>query len=417
MNMRGKLKKINLHVVKIRLLAILTAMLIIALPGNLSLASETVEPLGKIYSPFTLGLGFGMTSNSSPEFHYGIDLVAEAGTPFKSPVSGIVTFSGFTPGGGNCLTIQTEGGYLITISWLKGLMFKKGDSIKRGDIVGYVEGANDPSLNEPHIHLSIRNAERKYLNPLEFLVLECSLDSRCSNQELNEKRSDSFVENSLPQADLERRVSEFNSVENSLQGDIIPGRTSNFINVPSSQFTKVTNFDENLADYVEPQQDEIKARLQHSQPNTDERFDYILSKPCFAGIEAIKSCKANGISTHKLPDRIVNNGADKKVFDSVLALNKKNTNLFEDKLASSFSERNFTYDALLTHLLKTEQNPYPGRNQENSMVTLKNAFAMMIPEMSYFSGYFTRLNIFILSVILLSTLKTAIIRFRSLLPA
>lgn len=415
--MRGKLKKINLQVAKIRFLAILTAMLIIAFPANMSLASETVEPLGKIYSPFTLGLGFGMTSNSSPEFHYGIDLVTEPGTPFKSPVSGIVTFSGFTPGGGNCLTIQTEGGYLITISWLKDLMFKKGDLIKQGDIVGYVEGANDPSLNEPHIHLSIRNAEKKYLNPLEFLVFECSLDSRCSSQELNEKRSDTFVQNPSPQTDLERSASESNSVENSLQDEKIPGRTSNFINVPSSQFTKDINFDENLVDYVEPQQDEIKARLQHSQPDTDERFDYILSKPCFAGIEAIISCNANGISTNKLPDRIVNNGADKKVFDSVPALNKKNTNLFKDKSASSVSERNFASAVLSNSYFKTEQNPYPCRNQEISMVTSKNVFAIMMPEMSYFSGYFNRLNIFILSVILLSTLKTAIIRFRSLLPA
>lgn len=81
---------------------------------------------------------FGIRPDKPRSFHYGVDISAKAGTPFLSPVEGTVFFKGFTPESSETLTIKCSNGYKVTILNLVNVRPQKGDSVKKGDLLGYV---------------------------------------------------------------------------------------------------------------------------------------------------------------------------------------------------------------------------------------------------------------------------------------
>lgn len=99
---------------------------------------------------------FGMRRNpitNKYQLHEGIDIGATEGTPVKSAMSGVVTFSGESEGYGNLVIIK-NGEKETRYAHLSKLNVQKGDNVNSGDLIGEV-GSTGNSTG-PHLHFEIR---------------------------------------------------------------------------------------------------------------------------------------------------------------------------------------------------------------------------------------------------------------------
>ena len=87
--------------------------------------------------------------------HLGVDYAAPSGTPVHAVADGVVSFKGWSGGGGNTLRIKHAGnletGYLHLKGFAKGI--NKGTRVKQGDLIGYV-GSTGTSTG-PHLDYRI----------------------------------------------------------------------------------------------------------------------------------------------------------------------------------------------------------------------------------------------------------------------
>ena len=83
--------------------------------------------------------------------HHGVDYAAPKGTPVRAVADGVVTFCGWSGGGGNTLKIKHANnmttGYLHLSRFAKGIT--KGKRVSQGDLIGYV-GSTGTSTG-PHL--------------------------------------------------------------------------------------------------------------------------------------------------------------------------------------------------------------------------------------------------------------------------
>lgn len=113
--------------------------------------------------------GFGYRSDPFTKirkFHYGMDFTAPTGTPIYATGDGVVlkadnSLSGY----GNHIEIDHGYGYVTLYAHLSKYNCRRGQKVKRGDIIGYV-GSTGRS-EAPHLHYEvIKNGEK--INPINF---------------------------------------------------------------------------------------------------------------------------------------------------------------------------------------------------------------------------------------------------------
>lgn len=89
------------------------------------------------------------------KFHYGMDFTAPSGTDIFSTGNGVVTdVLSSKRGLGNYIIIDHGFGYVTIYAHLERFNVRKGQKVKRGDIIGYV-GSTGMSL-APHLHYEIK---------------------------------------------------------------------------------------------------------------------------------------------------------------------------------------------------------------------------------------------------------------------
>jgi murein DD-endopeptidase MepM/ murein hydrolase activator NlpD len=97
--------------------------------------------------------------------HKGVDYAAASGTPIHATADGEVEFIGQQSGYGNTIILKHYGKYSTLYAhqtrFAKGL--KKGDSVKQGELIGYV-GATGWATG-PHLHYEFR-VNNKQIDPL-----------------------------------------------------------------------------------------------------------------------------------------------------------------------------------------------------------------------------------------------------------
>ncbi len=114
--------------------------------------------------------GFGPRGNpmgGGGDFHSGVDLAAPQGTPIHAMVGGKVTFSGWTDGTGNMVTIQDKSGRLWNyFHMVAPSPTKVGERVLAGRQIGNV-GSTGMSTG-PHldIHLMVNG---QYVNPMGLI--------------------------------------------------------------------------------------------------------------------------------------------------------------------------------------------------------------------------------------------------------
>jgi murein DD-endopeptidase MepM/ murein hydrolase activator NlpD len=95
--------------------------------------------------------------------HNGVDYAAPPGAPVASVASGVVTFAGWTRGGGRTVRVRHASGYESEYLHLSAISVKAGSRIGQGDLVGRV-GATG-LVTGPHLHYGLRR-NGAYVNPV-----------------------------------------------------------------------------------------------------------------------------------------------------------------------------------------------------------------------------------------------------------
>ncbi len=114
--------------------------------------------------------GFGYRKDpitGERRFHEGCDIVAPRGTPVIAPADGIVSFAGWRDGMGRLVEIEHGYGYSTGYAHNSKLLVRKGDIVKRGDVMAHV-GSSGRSTG-PHLHYEVR-LDGKLVNPYQYLV-------------------------------------------------------------------------------------------------------------------------------------------------------------------------------------------------------------------------------------------------------
>ena len=114
---------------------------------------------GYVSSPY--GLRFGGT-----EFHQGIDIAAEMGTPIVATADGVVTAAGWNGGYGNMVDIDHGSGIVTRYGHASAVAVSVGQQVRRGEVIASV-GSTGRSTG-PHVHYEVR-VDGQPVNPAGYL--------------------------------------------------------------------------------------------------------------------------------------------------------------------------------------------------------------------------------------------------------
>ena len=101
-----------------------------------------------------------------PKFHYGVDFSAPKGTPIYATGNGMIKKTKKSRRGfGNHLVIDHGYGYESLYAHMQKYIVRKGQKVKRGDLIGYV--GNSGKSTAPHLHYEVHKDGRK-VNPAYY---------------------------------------------------------------------------------------------------------------------------------------------------------------------------------------------------------------------------------------------------------
>lgn len=97
----------------------------------------------------------------------GINLAVPEGTPVKAAEDGVVAYSGNElKGYGNLVLVRHSNGYVTAYAHASELMVKRGDTIKRGQVIA--KSGQSGEVASPQLHFEIRKGSSP-VDPLQFL--------------------------------------------------------------------------------------------------------------------------------------------------------------------------------------------------------------------------------------------------------
>ncbi len=99
------------------------------------------------------------------EFHKGIDIANRPGTPVVATADGKVIYAGWVKGFGKFVLIQHGYGYTTAYGHLKNITVRKGQYVKRGQLIGTM--GRTGLATGTHLHYEVR-VVNKPVNPLKY---------------------------------------------------------------------------------------------------------------------------------------------------------------------------------------------------------------------------------------------------------
>jgi murein DD-endopeptidase MepM/ murein hydrolase activator NlpD len=109
--------------------------------------------------------GYGAKTNGKS--NDGINLAVPEGTPVKAAEDGIVAYSGNElKGYGNLILVRHSNGYVTAYAHASELLVKRGDTIKRGQVIA--KSGQSGEVGSPQLHFEIRKGSQP-VDPLQFL--------------------------------------------------------------------------------------------------------------------------------------------------------------------------------------------------------------------------------------------------------
>ncbi|MBC8037517.1 MAG: peptidoglycan DD-metalloendopeptidase family protein [Rhizobiales bacterium] len=97
----------------------------------------------------------------------GINIAVPEGASVRAAESGVVAYAGNElKGYGNLVLIRHDGGYVTAYAHAKELFVKRGDPVKRGDVIA--KAGQTGSVSSPQLHFEVRKGATA-MDPLKFL--------------------------------------------------------------------------------------------------------------------------------------------------------------------------------------------------------------------------------------------------------
>lgn len=98
----------------------------------------------------------------------GINIAVPEGTSVRAAESGVVAYAGNElKGYGNLVLIRHAGGYVTAYAHAKELLVKRGDAVKRGDVIA--KAGQTGAVSSPQLHFEVRKGATA-LDPLKHLA-------------------------------------------------------------------------------------------------------------------------------------------------------------------------------------------------------------------------------------------------------
>jgi len=113
--------------------------------------------------------GFGWRKDpwtSKRQFHRGMDIVADAGTPIISTADGLISRATRVADYGKMVDISHGFGYVTRYGHMSEILVRPGQRVSRGDVIGRV-GSTGRSTG-PHVHYEVFRDGRR-VNPWKYL--------------------------------------------------------------------------------------------------------------------------------------------------------------------------------------------------------------------------------------------------------
>jgi murein DD-endopeptidase MepM/ murein hydrolase activator NlpD len=100
------------------------------------------------------------------EFHYGLDIANQAGTPIYATAAGKVIKADFDSGYGKRIVIDHGNGYRSLYAHLYNHQVQRGDLVEKGEIIALM--GNTGLSTGPHLHYEVQFNDAK-VNPANYL--------------------------------------------------------------------------------------------------------------------------------------------------------------------------------------------------------------------------------------------------------
>ena len=119
-----------------------------------------------------LASGFGMRIDpiyKTPRFHAGVDFSGYMGAHIYATGDGVVSLSGWNGGYGNCVVVNHGYGYETLYGHMSSIKAKRGQKVKRGDVIGYM-GTTGKSTGV-HLHYEVHH-KGKIMDPRNYYFMD-----------------------------------------------------------------------------------------------------------------------------------------------------------------------------------------------------------------------------------------------------
>jgi murein DD-endopeptidase MepM/ murein hydrolase activator NlpD len=105
--------------------------------------------------------------NGGPDFHSGLDIAANKGTPIRATADGTVESAGYAGNYGNAVVVRHGFGIATRYGHMSRIAARTGQTIRRGDVIGYVGSTG--RATSAHLHYEIL-LNGQTINPLRLLA-------------------------------------------------------------------------------------------------------------------------------------------------------------------------------------------------------------------------------------------------------
>lgn len=132
-------------------------------------AAAYAPTLWPVMGPITSSFGQRedpVLGNGEGEFHKGLDIAAPSGTPIRATADGVVKSAQVENGYGREVTLDHGHGVETLYGHMSGFAVVAGQTVTRGEVIGYVGHSGRVTGNHVHYEVRIRNTA---VNPHKYL--------------------------------------------------------------------------------------------------------------------------------------------------------------------------------------------------------------------------------------------------------
>jgi murein DD-endopeptidase MepM/ murein hydrolase activator NlpD len=151
-------------------------------PRSSTVTQSALPPVSRTTSAYDSGMAFAWPVNGTVIANFGstenggrndgINIATQLHAPIRASASGTVTYSGNElKDYGNLLLIKHKDGYVTAYAHADSLLVSRGDTVTKGQIIGYAGETGD--VTSPQLHFEIRHGTAP-VNPRPLLVASAS---------------------------------------------------------------------------------------------------------------------------------------------------------------------------------------------------------------------------------------------------